>query len=31
MSPIYIFANILYIILKTNKNVEKSVEEILTK
>ena len=30
-SPIYIFANINHIILKVNKNVERSVEEISMK
>ena len=31
MSPIYILANINHIILKANKNVERSVEETLMK
>ena len=31
MIPIYILANINHIILKANKNVEKSVEETLMK
>ena len=31
MSPICIFANINHIILKANKNVERSVEETLMK